>query len=50
MGTTVEINIADMVIVPSRLRAVEVTVVDFIGMPVPYASVKAENIAEVVGM
>jgi hypothetical protein len=50
MGTTVEINIADMVIVPSRLRAVEITVVDFIGMPVPYASVKAENIAEVVGM
>jgi hypothetical protein len=50
MGTTVEINIAGMKTIPSRLRAVEVTVVDFIGMPVPYASVKAENIAEVVGM
>jgi hypothetical protein len=50
MGTTVEINIAGMKTTPSRLRAVEVTVVDLIGMPVPYASVKAENIAEVAGM
>jgi hypothetical protein len=50
MGTTVEINIAGMKTIPSRLRAVEVTVVDLIGLPVPYASVKAENVAEVAGI
>jgi hypothetical protein len=50
MGTTVEINIADMVIVPSRLRTVEITVVDLIGLPVPYALVETENIADVTGI
>jgi hypothetical protein len=50
MGTTVEINIAGMKTIPSRLRAVEVTVVDLIGLPVPYASVKAENVADVTGI
>jgi hypothetical protein len=50
MGTTVEINIAGMKTIPSRLRAVEITVVDLIGLPVPYASVKAENVADVTGI
>jgi hypothetical protein len=50
VDATVEVNIAGMKTIPSRLRAVEVTVVDIIGLPVPYASVKAENIAEVTGI
>ena len=40
---TVEINMAGMMTLPSKLRAVEVSVVDLIGMPVPYASITAEN-------
>jgi hypothetical protein len=36
--------------IPSRLRTVEITVVDLIGLPVPYASVKAENVADVTGI
>jgi hypothetical protein len=50
MNATIEVNIASMKTIPSRLRAVEITVVDLIGLPVPYASVKAENIAEVTGI
>jgi hypothetical protein len=50
LGATVEINMAGMKTIPSRLRAVEVTVVDLIGLPVPYASVKAENVADVTGI
>jgi hypothetical protein len=50
VGTTIEVNIAGMKTVPSRLRAVEITVVDLIGLPVPYASVKAENVADVTGI
>jgi hypothetical protein len=50
VGATIEVNIAGMKTIPSRLRAVEVTVVDLIGIPVPYASVKVENVAEVTGI
>jgi len=46
----IEVNIAGMKTIPSRLRTVEVTVVDLIGIPVPYASVKAENVADVTGI
>jgi hypothetical protein len=46
----IEVNIAGMRTIPSRLRAVEVVVVDFIGMPIPYASVKAPNTGEATGM
>jgi hypothetical protein len=50
MSATIEVNIAGMKTIPSRLRAVEITVVDLIGLPVPYASVKAENVADVTGI
>jgi hypothetical protein len=50
MSATIEINIAGMKTIPSRLRTVEITVVDLIGLPVPYASVKAENVADVTGI
>jgi hypothetical protein len=50
MSATMEVNIAGMKTIPSRLRAVEITVVDLIGLPVPYASVKAENVADVTGI
>jgi hypothetical protein len=50
LGAIVEINMAGMKTIPSRLRAVEITVADLIGLPVPYASVKAENIADVTGI
>jgi hypothetical protein len=50
VGATIEVNIAGMKTIPSRLRTVEVTVVDLIGIPVPYASVKAENVADVTGI
>jgi hypothetical protein len=50
VGATIEVNIAGMKTIPSRLRTVEITVVDLIGLPVPYASVKAENVADVTGI
>jgi hypothetical protein len=50
MSATIEVNIAGMKTIPSRLRTVEITVVDLIGLPVPYASVKAENVADVTGI
>jgi hypothetical protein len=50
MSATIEVNIAGMKTIPSRLRVVEITVVDLIGLPVPYASVKAENVADVTGI
>ena len=46
----IEVNLAGMKTLPSRLRTVEVTVVDFVGMPVPYASVRAENTGGVSGI
>jgi hypothetical protein len=50
MSATIEVNIAGMKTIPSRLRTVEITVVDLIGLPVPYALVETENIADVTGI
>jgi hypothetical protein len=50
MIATIEVNIAGMKTIPSRLRTVEITVVDLIGLPVPYALVETENIADVTGI
>jgi hypothetical protein len=50
MSATIEVNIAGMKTIPSRLRTVEITVVDLIGLPVPYALVETENVADVTGI
>ncbi len=40
---SIDINTAGTTIVPSKLRTVTVSVVDVIGMPIPYATVTARN-------
>jgi hypothetical protein len=50
VDTNVEVNVAGMKIIPSRLRAVEVTVVDLLGVPVPYAMVRTGNAGDVTGI
>jgi hypothetical protein len=50
VDANVEVNVAGMKIIPSRLRAVEVTVVDLLGVPVPYAMVRTRNAGDVTGI
>jgi hypothetical protein len=50
VDANVEVNMAGKKIIPSRLRAVEVTVVDLLGVPVPYAMVSIRNAGDVTGI
>jgi len=49
-AATVEVNIAGMNVLPSQLRAVEVSVVDIFGIPIPYATVTAQNTGGATGL
>jgi hypothetical protein len=49
-NAVIEISMAGMKVIPSRLRAVEVVVVDFIGIPIPQAFVKTESSGQITDM